>query len=94
MKRVIKQWENKLISEYYVNKKKKKKITVDAKTLNEFILFERMVLQRNRRGRFSICTSSMNYSFQLNGKKEIEIHDGSCDWDGYYVMVKNIFNVN
>jgi hypothetical protein len=81
-----------LYAEFYRNSKKKKKIKLDNEKLSKFILFERMVLQRDRRNKTIICTSSTNYTFNHNGQKKNEIFDGTCDWDGYYDLINEMFN--
>ncbi len=39
------------------------------------------------------CTTENLYQFKM-GNEVLEITDETCDWDGYYKMRKEIFNLH
>ncbi len=38
-----------------------------------------------------VCTTVDYYNYDVDGKSVLSITDGSCDWNGYLLLTKEIF---
>ena len=81
----------KLIAEYFNNLKREKRITLNEDKKKQLILMEKEIIAMNNS--LGGCTSSTQYVFILNGKEIQNVIDSSCDWNGYYKMKEEIFEI-
>lgn len=82
--------KGKLIAELYITKKLIERKKLDLKSLEYLIGFEKKVKQM--KNNIGGCTTFELYTFSLNNKSEFSVDDGSCDWNGYSELKKEIFN--
>lgn len=86
----IEKKNSKLIASFYSSRDNKKKTKVLAKhDIEALILFERQLFQmKNVR---EDCTTVDYYTYTVAGKSVLSVTDGSCDWNGYLLLTKEIF---
>ncbi len=79
----------KLIASFYSSGNNKVMKVLSKRDIAAFVLFEKQLYQmKNVTGG---CTTVDYYNYIVDGKTVLSVSDDSCDWNGYSLLIREIF---
>lgn len=85
----IEKKNTKLIASFYSSSNRKVTKVLAKRDIAALILFEKQLYQmKNVTGG---CTTIDYYNYVVDGKTVLSVSDGSCNWNGYSLLIKELF---